>query len=431
MEQSALRKRRRALMKKIGDGIAIVATAPEQTRNNDVLFPFRPDSDFYYLTGFAEPAAAAVFAPGRAEGEFLLFCRASDAEAETWNGRRAGLDGARGTYVADQAFAIGDLEKTLPSLLENRAEIFYNIGRHPGLDTLITASVAGLRARARAGVKAPARLSDLGVILHEMRLVKSADELRIMKRAAAITVAAHTEAMRGCAPGMMEYQVQAEVERTFRKHGATAAYPSIVAGGANACILHYTENNCALRDGDLLLVDAGAEVDCYAADITRTIPVSGKFTPAQRDAMDIVIAARDAAISEVRPGAAVNRYHETAVRVIARGLLDLKLLRGSVDSVVDSGAYKKFYMHRTGHWLGMDVHDVGDYKVGGAWRALRPGMVLTVEPGLYLAGDDVPAGLRGTGVRVEDDVLVTRSGSQVLTAAAPSTPAAVEAVMAR
>jgi len=402
MEQSALRKRRRALMKKIGDGIAIVATAPEQTRNNDVLFPFRPDSDFYYLTGFAEPAAAAVFAPGRAEGEFLLFCRASDAEAETWNG-----------------------------LLENRAKIFYNIGRHPGLDALIAATVAELRARARAGVKAPADLSDIGAILHEMRLIKSADELRTMKRAAAVTVAAHTEAMRSCAPGMMEYQVQAEVERAFRQHGAAPAYPSIVAGGANACILHYTENNCGLRGGDLLLVDAGAEVDCYAADITRTIPVNGTFTPAQKDVMDIVISARDAAISEVRPGASVNRYHETAVRVLARGLLDLKLLRGSVDCVVDSGAYKKFYMHRTGHWLGMDVHDVGDYKVNGAWRALRPGMVLTVEPGLYLAGDDVPAGLRGTGVRVEDDVLVTKSGSQVLTAAAPSTPAAVEEVMAR
>ncbi|MDD9800032.1 MAG: aminopeptidase P N-terminal domain-containing protein [Gammaproteobacteria bacterium] len=431
MEQSALRKRRRALMKKIGDGIAIVATAPEQTRNNDVLFPFRPDSDFYYLTGFAEPAAAAVFAPGRAEGEFLLFCRASDAEAETWNGRRAGLGGARETYAADQAFAIGDLEKTLPSLLENRAKIFYNIGRHPGLDALIAATVAELRARARTGVKAPADLSDIGAILHEMRLIKSADELRTMKRAAAVTVAAHTEAMRSCAPGMMEYQVQAEVERAFRQHGAAPAYPSIVAGGANACILHYTENNCGLRGGDLLLVDAGAEVDCYAADITRTIPVNGTFTPAQKDVMDIVISARDAAISEVRPGASVNRYHETAVRVLARGLLDLKLLRGSVDRVVDSGAYKKFYMHRTGHWLGMDVHDVGDYKVNGAWRALKPGMVLTVEPGLYLAGDDVPAGLRGTGVRVEDDVLVTKSGSQVLTAAAPSTPAAVEEVMAR
>lgn len=430
MEQSTLRKRRRALMKKIGDGIAIVATAPEQTRNNDVLFPFRPDSDFYYLTGFAEPAAAAVFAPGRAAGEFLLFCRASDAEAETWNGRRAGLAGARETYAADQAFAIGDLEKTLPSLLENRAKIFYNIGRHPSLDALIPATVAALRARARAGVKAPADLSDIGAILHEMRLIKSADELRTMKRAAAVTVAAHTEAMRHCAPGMMEYQVQAEVERAFRKHGAAAAYPSIVAGGANACILHYTENNHALRGGDLLLVDAGAEVDCYAADITRTIPVGGTFTPAQRDVMDIVIAARDAAIGELRPGAAVNRYHETAVRVLARGLLDLKLLRGSVDRVVDSGVYKKFYMHRTGHWLGMDVHDVGDYKVGGAWRALRPGMVLTVEPGLYLNGDDVPAGLRGTGVRVEDDVLVTKSGNQVLTKAAPSTPAAVEAAMA-
>jgi len=431
MEQSALRKRRRALMKKIGDGIAIVATAPEQTRNNDVLFPFRPDSDFYYLTGFAEPAAAAVFAPGRAEGEFLLFCRASDAKAETWDGRRAGLDGACGTYAADQAFAIGDLEKMLPLLLENRAKIFYNIGRHPSLDALIPATVAALRARVRAGVKAPVDLSDIGAILHEMRLIKSADELRAMERAAAVTVAAHTEAMRSCAPGMMEYQVQAEVECAFRKHGATAAYPSIVAGGANACILHYTANNCELRGGDLLLVDAGAEVDCYAADITRTIPVNGTFTPAQKDVVDIVIAARDAAIGELRPGAAVNRYHETAVRVLARGLLDLKLLRGSVDRVVDSGAYKKFYMHRTGHWLGMDVHDVGAYKVDGAWRTLRPGMVLTVEPGLYLFGGDVPAGLRGTGVRMEDDVLVTKSGNQVLTQAAPSTPAAVEEMMAR
>ncbi len=425
-------RRRKQLMRMMGrDSIAIIPTAPERTRNRDVEFPFRADSDFYYLTGFPEPEAVAVLAPGRKHGEYLLFCRERDPQMETWTGRRAGTAGAVESWDADDAFPIGDIGDILPGLLERCDRVFYTMGNDPAFDRRILDWVNRLRQGGRAGTRAPDEFISLEHLLHDMRLYKSRSEVRVMRTAAKVACRAHRRAMQACRPGMHEYGIEAELLHEFRSAGMVPAYSSIVGGGENGCILHYTANASQLCDGDLLLIDAGAEYDCYASDVTRTFPVNGRFSEAQRALYEVVLAAQLAAISKVAPGNHWNAPHAAAVRVLTRGLIKLGILKGKPAQLIRQEAYRRFYMHRTGHWLGMDVHDVGDYKVGGEWRVLEPGMVLTVEPGLY-----IPAGSRGvsrkwwnTGIRIEDDVLVTRDGHEVLSAAAPKTVAEIESVM--
>ncbi|MEK6770826.1 MAG: aminopeptidase P N-terminal domain-containing protein [Pseudomonadota bacterium] len=432
MDMKAFVKRRQEVMRMMGSGVAILPTAPVQTRNRDVQYLYRPDSDFYYLTHFPEPEAVAVLVPGRAHGEFILFCRENNPEKEIWDGRRAGFDGAREHYGADDAFPIDDIDEILPGLLENREKVFYSMGRFRDFDQRLLGWVNEVRGKARNGVHAPGEFVDLNHILHEMRLIKRPEEIKLMKRAARITAAAHRRAMRVCKPGLMEYEVEAELLHEFRKGGSEyTAYPPIVGGGRNACVLHYIDNRDELRSGDLLLIDAGAEVDAYAADLTRTFPVNGKYSGEQRAVYEIVLAAQLAAIDHVRAGKHWNEPHEKAVRTLTQGLKDLKILTGDVEGHIEKGDYKRFYMHRTGHWLGMDVHDVGDYKIDGTWRELEPGMTLTVEPGLYIAegGADVDKRWWNIGIRIEDDVLVTRDGSEVLTVDAPKTVADIEACM--
>lgn len=418
MKTSEFARRRRQLMRMMGnDSIAILPAAPERLRNRDVEYPYRQDSDLHYLTGFPEPEAVAVLAPGRRHGEFVLFCRPRDPEREVWTGPRAGQEGAVSEFGADDSFPIADLDDILPGLLEGRERVFYTMGRHPDFDRRLITWVNRIRENARSGVHPPGEFVSLDPLLHEMRLFKTPAELRLMRTAARVSMEAHRRAMRRCRPGAAEYEVEAELIAHFRRNGAEAAYPPIVGGGANSCVLHYIRNDAPLRDGDLLLIDAGAEVGCYAADITRTFPVNGRFSPAQRAIHDLVVKAQKAAIAKVRPGNHWNDAHQAAVRVLTEGLVRLGLLKGRPAQLIKSGAYRRFYMHRTGHWLGLDVHDVGDYKVEGRWRLLEPGMVLTVEPGLY-----IPAGSKGVarkwwniGVRIEDDVLVTRDGHEVLT----------------
>ncbi len=425
-------RRRARLMDRMGEGtVAVLPAATETVRNRDVHHPFRQDSDFQYLTGFPEPEAVAVLAPGR-EAPFILFCRERDPEQETWTGRRAGPEGARARYGADEAHPLADIDSVLPGLLENRERVYYSIGYNPTFDQRVMDWVKRIRGRARAGVRAPGEFVALEHLLHEMRLFKSPAEVAVMREAGRISGEAHVRAMRVCRPGMMEYQIEAELLHVFRAYGAGWAYPAIVGGGENACILHYTENDAVLGDGDLLLIDAGAEVHGYAADITRTFPVNGRYSPEQRALYDLVLAAQEAAIAEVRPGRHWNQPHEAAVIVLTQGLVDLGLLQGDPAERVADESYRRFYMHRTGHWLGMDVHDVGDYKRGDDWRVLEPGMVMTVEPGLYVAAGTEGADERwwNTGIRIEDDVLVTAQGCEVLTTSVPRTADAIEALMA-
>lgn len=434
MKIKEYQRRRKQLMAMIGAGaIAILPTAPTRLRNRDVEFPFRPDSDFYYLSGYPEPGAVAVLIPDRQAGEFILFCRPRDRKMEIWDGRRAGLEGAVADYGADDAFPIGDMDDILPGLIENHARVFYNMGNAPEFDRRVLGWVNRLRGKAQNGVVAPAELIMLAPFLHDMRLYKSRHELKLMRRAAGISAGAHRRAMRACRPGMYEYQLEAELSHEFRRRGAAApAYPSIVGSGENACILHYTDNRDRIKDGELVLIDAGAEYQGYASDITRTFPANGRFSPAQRQIYELVLAAQTAAIAAVKPGNHWNDPHDAAVRVLTEGLVALGILKGKPGAAIKNRAYDKYYMHRTGHWLGMDVHDVGDYKVDGAWRLLEAGMTLTVEPGLYF-----PAGDRGLakkwwniGVRIEDDVLVTQDGCEVLSGDAPKTVAGIEALMA-
>ena len=426
-------RRRKQLMRMMGkDTIAIIPTASELLRNRDVEFPFRADSDFYYLTGFHEPDAVAVLIPGRPHGEYLLFCRERDPEMETWTGKRAGTQGAVDDFDADDAFPVGDIDEILPGLMERCERVFYTMGSRPQFDQRVMEWLNRLREGARTGLRAPDEFVSLEHLLHDMRLYKSRSEIRVMRTAARVACRAHIRAMQSCRPDMSEFEVEAELLHEFRRAGMVPAYSSIVGGGANGCVLHYTENNAVLQDGDLLLIDAGAEYDCYASDVTRTFPVNGRFSAAQQALYEVVLAAQTAAIKKVRAGNHWNAPHQAAVRVLTRGLVKLGILKGKPAELIRNEAYRRFYMHRTGHWLGMDVHDVGDYKVGGAWRELEPGMVLTVEPGLY-----IPAGSRGIakkwwniGIRIEDDVLVTRDKPDVLSKAAPRTVAEIEALMA-
>ncbi len=433
MEQKEFARRRKQLMRMMGaDSIAILPTNPEQSRNRDVDFPFRPDSDFYYLTGFAEPDAVAVLIPGRKHGEYLLFCRDRDPKMETWHGRRAGPEGVVERFGADDAFPIGDIDDILPGLLEGRDRVFYTMGTAPEFDKRVIGWVNGIRNQSRAGKHPPEEFVSLEHFVHDMRLYKSRAEIKTMRQAANIAARAHKRAMQVCEPGMMEYELEAEFLYAFRQAGGEPAYPSIVGGGENACILHYTENNAPLNKGDMVLIDAGVEHDYYASDITRCFPVSGRFSKAQRAIYELVLDAQLAAIEEVYPGNDWNAPHVAAVKVLTRGLVKLGLLKGRPAALIKEQAYQRFYMHRTGHWLGMDVHDVGDYKVGEAWRELEPGMVLTVEPGLY-----IPAHSKGVarkwwniGIRIEDDVLVTRDGYDVLSKATPKTVDDIESLMA-
>ncbi len=431
MDDQEHARRRRALMRMMGeDAIAILPAAPTAVRNRDVEYPYRQDSDLRYLTGFPEPGAVAVIAPGREHGEYVLFCRERDPERETWHGRRAGIDGAAATYGADDAFPIGDIDEILPGMIEGRERVFYTMGRYAEFDRQVMEWVNQVRGQVRGGGHAPNEFIALDYFLHDMRLYKSRDEIRAMRRAARISVSAHERALRVCRPGLHEYALEAEFWHEFRRNGAEPAYGLIVGSGGNGCILHYTNNDAEMADGSLVLIDAGAEYDGYAADITRTFPVNGRFSAAQREVYEIVLAAQEAAIAAVTPGHHWNDAHEAAVRELTQGMIDLGLLKGERDARIEDGSYRRFFMHRTGHWLGMDVHDVGDYRVDDAWRELEPGMCLTVEPGLYIpATDDVPAALRDIGVRIEDNLCVTRAGHEVLTSGLPRTVDEIETLM--
>lgn len=420
-------------MAQAGGGVAIVPTAPEVVRNRDSHYPYRFDSYFWYLTGFPEPEAVVVLAvdAGGLSRE-LLFCRDKNEEREIWEGFRHGPALAAESFGFDEAHLIDSLDEKLATLLENQANVFFAFGAAPEWDARLSKALAAVRAQARAGKSAPEAIHDLRARLDRMRLIKDAHEITCLQRAADIATAAHTRAMKFCRPGQMEYEIEAEFLHEFRRSGADApSYGTIVAGGANACCLHYHENRALLRDGDLLLIDAGCEVEGYASDITRTFPVNGRFSPAQRDVYQIVLAAQQAAIDAVKPGVDFMAPHEAALAVLTQGLLDLKLINddGGLAGALERGDYKRFYMHRTSHWLGLDVHDAGEYRRGEQWTTLRDGMVLTVEPGLYLrAGDGVPAELAGIGVRIEDDVLVTDEGARVLTSPA-KTVSDIEALM--
>ncbi len=435
MNRTEFAKRRKRLMQAMGtDAIAILPTAQERIRSRDTEYHFRADSDFYYLTGFPEPEAVAVLIPGRAHGEFLLFCREKDPEMETWHGRRAGLEGAQELYGADDAFPMADIDEILPGLLENKDRVYYTMGAHRDFDRQVMDWINTLRKKSRAGVHTPGEFVALDHLLHDMRLYKSAAETAAMRKAAKISSQAHLRAMRACRPGVQEYQLEAEILHEFMTHGARfPSYNSIVGGGANGCILHYTENSDELRNGDLVLIDAGCEYDYYAADITRTFPVNGRFSPEQRALYDLVLDANYAAIEQVKPGNHWNQPHEAAVKVLTQGLVKLGLLKGRTSQLIKDQAYRQFYMHRTGHWLGMDVHDVGEYKVGEEWRVLEPGMVLTIEPGLYIAAGSkgVAKKWHNIGIRIEDDVLVTKSGHEVLTKDAIKDADAIEVWMGR
>jgi Xaa-Pro aminopeptidase len=425
-------QRRARLITQMSRGIAIIPTAPEVARNADTHYGYRHDSNFYYLSGFAEPEAVLVLIAGE-ETKTILFCREKNLEREIWDGHRFGPDAAREQFGFDAAYSIAQLDEKLTELMGNQSTLFYPLGDDAAWDQRILKLRSAVQEKVRSGIRAPDEIHDVRALLNEMRLFKDAHELDIMRRAAAISTHAHQRAMQFTSPEIFEYQVEAELLHEFCSHGARhPAYTSIVAGGANACVLHYVGNNAQLKDGDLLLIDAGCELDGYASDITRTFPVNGKFSPAQKDVYELVLAAQAAAISAAQPRQTWNAPHDAALRVLAQGFIDLKLCSGSVDEVLESESYKKFYMHRTGHWLGMDVHDVGDYKINNEWRALQTGMVLTVEPGCYIRpADDVPQALWNIGIRIEDDVVITAKGNEVLTDAAPKTVKAIEELMRR
>lgn len=426
-------RRRKALMAMMEpDSIAILPSAAEKVRSRDTHFAFRQDNDFYYLSGFAEPESVLVLIPGREHGEVVMFCRERDKEKEIWDGYRAGPEGACEKYGADDAFPIDDLDEILSGLMEGRERVYYAMGKDPSFDKRVMTWVNLIRAKVRTGATPPGEFLDLDHLLHDMRLYKSAAEARIMRQAACISAAAHERAMQLCEPGMYEYQLEASIIHDCAQEGARfQAYNAIVGGGDNGCILHYVENDQKLRDGDLVLIDAGCEYLSYASDITRTFPVNGTFSAEQAALYDVVLEAQKAAIAEVKPGNHWNAPHDISVRVITQGLIDLGLLKGKLDDLIEQEAFKEFYMHRIGHWLGMDVHDVGDYKVGGAWRVLEPGMVMTVEPGIYVAPDNenVAKKWRGIGIRIEDDVLVTKEGCEILSIDAPKERDHIEAVM--
>ena len=426
-------RRRQELMGIMGpNSIAILPAAPEHIRNRDVEYPYRPSSDFWYLTGFDEPEAVMVLMPGREHGEYVMFCRERDRTMEIWNGYRSGPEGVVNDFDADDAFPIGDIDEILPGLLEGRERVYYDLGMDAEFDRRLMGWVNSIRDRVRSGAQPPGEFVALAHHLHDMRLFKSAAEIKLMRKAASISAGAHVRAMQTVKPGMMEYQLEAEYIHEFMRHGSRSpAYPSIVGGGANGCILHYIDNRQKLKEGDLVLVDAGCELEMYASDITRTFPVNGSFSKPQQALYELVLASQDAAIEATHPDNHWNVPHEQVVNILTQGLLDLGLLKGEFNELVETEGYRRFFMHRTGHWLGLDVHDVGDYRVQDQWRQLEPGMALTVEPGLYVAPDDdtVDEQWRGIGIRIEDDVVVTRDGCEVLTHEVPKDVAEIERLM--
>ena len=425
------RARRDQFIQQMGEGVAIIPTAPEAIRNRDSHYPYRFDSYFYYLTGFKEPEAVLLVMAGKSP-KTILFCRDKDVEREIWDGFRFGPDAAKEMFGFDEAYSIQQLDEIAPKLLANQDKLFYSLGADAAWDAKVTAWLNHLRTQARTGISAPDQVLDVRKLLDEMRLIKSPFEMDLMHRSASIAAAAHQRAMQFTKPGMMEYEVEAEFLHEFYRRGAQApAYTSIVAGGANACTLHYNANNAQLRDGDLLLIDAGCELDGYASDITRTFPVNGRFSPSQRDLYQLVLASQAAAIEKVAPGQHWNAPHEAALKVLAQGFIDLGLCHGTVDAVIESGSYRQFYMHRTGHWLGLDVHDAGEYKdKQDAWRVLESGMALTIEPGCYVRpADKVPEHFWSIGIRIEDDAIVTPAGCEILTKAAPKTISEIEDLM--
>jgi Xaa-Pro aminopeptidase len=434
MTKKEFAKRRQQLMEIMGpNSIAILPNAEVSSRNRDVDYPYRSDSNFYYLSGFDEPESVIVIVPGRPHGEYLLFCRERKLEKEIWDGYRAGQEGAITNFNADDSYPISDLDDILPGLLEDREKVFYTMGNIASFDQRVVGFLNHLRQATRQGKHSPTEIIELDHCLNELRLFKSSAEIKAMRKAGEISAKAHIRAMRFTQPGHWEYQVEAEIIHEFMGNNCrSSAYPSIVGGGENGCILHYIENNHKLKNNDLLLIDAGAEYDFYAGDITRTFPVNGKFTPSQKALYTIVLNAQKAAIAAVKPGNHWNQPHEAAVRVLTAGLVDIGLLEGELEELIENHSYREFYMHRTGHWLGMDVHDVGDYKVGGEWRLLEPGMVLTVEPGIYIRDlEHIPKKWHFTGIRIEDDVLVTKKGNEVLSALAPKEIDEIETLMAQ
>lgn len=435
-EVAEYQKRRRNLMNQIGEeSVAIIPAAHEVTRSRDTYYPFRQDSDFNYLTGFPEPDAVAVLVPNRDQGEYILFCRDKDRTREIWDGFREGPDGARENFCADDAFPIDDIDDILPGLIEGRERVYFGIGKHSDFDQKLTQWLNHIKSQSRTGASPPGEIVDPDHLLSEMRLIKTSEELKVMRKAGKISAEAHCKAMQICQPGMYEYELQAEIEFHFAKNGAPSpAYSSIVGSGQNACVLHYIENMAKMGDGDLVLIDAGCEYKGYAADITRTFPVNGQFSAEQRAIYDIVLEAQLAAIDLCQPGKRFNEPHEACVRIITEGLKDTGLLKGDLDSLIETKAYVDFYMHRAGHWMGMDVHDVGDYKVDGAnseWRELESGMVTTIEPGIYIHADNenVDPRWRGIGIRIEDDILIRKKGNEVMTADVPKQPGEIEALM--
>ena len=433
MNKTEFERRRKQLMRMVGKGgIAILPAAPVRMRSRDVEYRFRQDSDFYYLTGFAEPEAVAVLVPGRPQGEYLMFCRERHAEKEMWDGRRAGQDGAVEHYGADDAFPVDDIDDIIPGLIEGCDRVYYTMGMYSDFDARIAEWVNSLRTGASRGLHTPTEFVALDHLLHDMRLYKSRSEISAMRKAAKVAVTAHKRAMQLTEPGLYEYEIEAEFRHEFRRNSAWVSYNPIVGSGANACTLHYVENSEVLKDGDLLLIDAGCELDYYASDITRTFPVNGRFTPEQRAVYEIVLEAQLAAIDKTVKGNHWNDPHDAAVRVITKGLKKLGLLDGTPAKLIKDGAYRQFYMHRTGHWLGMDVHDVGDYKVGDEWRVLEPGMVTTVEPGIYIPNKrNIPKRFRNIGVRIEDDVAISSKGPDVLSKGLVKDPDDIEKLMAR
>jgi Xaa-Pro aminopeptidase len=426
--------RRKDLMSMMTDNsIAVIAAAPEKVRSKDTLYPYKQSTNFSYLSGFSEPCAVMLLIPKRVQGECVLFCRDKDPLRETWDGLRLGPVDAKQVLGVDDAFPIDDIDDILPGLLEGKSHIYYSAGKDKAFDKQLMQWVDEVTIHKESDGQPCCEQVDLDHLLAELRLIKSGAEIKLMRKAAEISAEAHCRAMRFCQPGHYEYQLQAEIEHQFMMSGATCpAYTSIVGGGTNACILHYIENQSALKSGDLVLIDAGCEYQNYAADITRTFPVNGKFSHAQAAIYDIVLAAQEAAINTIAPGVTYDQANKAAITVITQGLVNLGLLNGDVDQLIKEGAYRDFYMHSVSHWLGMDVHDVGDYKINNQWRVYEPGMLLTIEPGIYIAADNknVDKKWRGIGVRIEDDILVTKKGFEVLTDAVPKQRDQIESLMA-
>jgi len=430
-------QRREQLMAKIGNGTAIFHSAPVAVMHNDVEYNFRQDSDFFYLTGFNEPEAVAVLAPHHQEHRFVLFVQPKDPAKEVWTGYLTGVEAAKEKLGADQVYPIAELNEKLPQYLEKADQIYYHLGQDKTFNKIILKHWQQMMAGYPKRGTGPMAMVSTNPILHAMRQVKSAAELELMRKAIAISVEAHNHAQEFTQPGRYEYEVQAELERIFRMQGALGpAYPSIVASGVNSCVLHYVENNRQMQDNELLLIDAGCSYGYYNADITRTFPVGNKLTSEQKILYEIVLKAQLAAIAQVKPGNPYNQFHDVAVRVLVEGLMDLGLLAGDIEEIIKEEKYKPFYMHRTGHWLGLDVHDCGGYKHGeDVWQSLQPGHVVTVEPGLYIGPEikpvegqpEIPEKWRGIGIRIEDDVLVTESGHEVLTAGVPKSIEDMEA----